>query len=343
MAKKTNPTPLRQVPHTTLVQELTKGFTTQHPSTVIGIGDDAAVLLPHKKEEDIYQLVTTDTLVEQIHFDLTYFPLQHLGYKAVINSISNIIAMNGQPTQITTSVAVSNQYTLEALQQLYQGIQQACVYYQVDLIGGCTTASTAGLIFTTTALGHVAKGKLCQRKGSRPNEILCITGDLGGAYVGLQVLQREKLVFQEDPNMQPDLTPYQYMVQRQLKPEARIDILQQLQEHQVVPTAMTDIRSGLTTDILRLSQAIQLGITIYEDKLPIDRRTYEAAVALNLDPITCALHGGEDFELLFTIRQEDLPKIQQIPNVHPLGHVCDQPGNSSIVTKEGKHIPLQTH
>jgi len=319
-----------------LMDMLTQGFSLRHPSSVLGVGDDAAVIDMGAH----YALVSTDLLLENIHFDLTYCPLQHLGYKAVVVNVANITAMNGMPEQITVSIALSNRFSLEAVQTLYQGIQAACDHYQIDLVGSDTTNSARGLVIAVTAIGKVAKDQLCRRQGMQPNDILCVTGDLGGAYVGLQILNREKQVFAADPHMQPDLTPYQYIVQRQLKPEARTDMIQLFHELDLLPTAMIDVSEGLAAELLHLAKASQVGVHVYEEKLPIERRTHATAVALHLDPVMCAMNGGEDYELLFAIRPQDLSKVEHHPQVHLVGYATAATQDTHLVTKGGSRVPL---
>ncbi len=319
-----------------LIDRLTKGFSLQHASSVLGVGDDAAII----DAGNYYKLVATALLLEVIHFDLTYCPLKHLGYKAVVVSLSNLAAMNGVPEQITVNLGASNRFSLEALQELYKGIHLACENYKVDLVGSDVTASATGLAIAITAIGQVAKDKVCQRKGMQPNDILCVTGDLGGAYIGLQILTREKQVLEVDKNMQPELDPHQYMLQRQLKPEARTDIVHELHDLSLVPTAMIDLSDGLTSELFQLSKAAQLGIRIYEDKLPIDKRAYETALALNLDPIMCAMHGGEDYELLFTVKPQDLNKVEKHPDISLIGYVTEASQGLRLITNAGTTVPL---
>ena len=319
-----------------LIDLLTEPFGLQHDSSVLGVGDDAAIIDAGQH----YTLVSTDLLLEGIHFDLTYCPLKHLGYKAVAVNVSDIAAMNGVPEQITVSIALSNRFSLEALQELYAGIRLACESYKVDLVGGDTSSSTKGLVISVTAVGKVAKDKVCQRKGVQPNDIICVTGDLGGAYLGLQVLNREKQVFAADASMQPDLAPYQYLVQRQLKPEARMDVVHAMRDMPLVPTAMIDLSDGLASELFHLSKASQVGVNIYEDKLPIDKLTYETAAAFNLDPVVCAMHGGEDYELLFTIRPQDLKQVEKHPDISLIGYATAAAHGLNLITDAGSAVPL---
>lgn len=329
-------TELKELGEFRLIELLTENFPLQQPSSVLGVGDDAAII----DTGEYYTLVSTDMLLEGVHFDLTYFPLKHLGYKAVVVGLSDIAAMNGMPEQITVSIALSNRFSVEALQELYAGIHLACEKYQIDLIGGDTAPAAQGLVISITAIGKVAKDKVCRRKGARLNDIICVTGDLGAAYLGLQILNREKEVFAADTSMQPDLAPYEYLVQRQLKPEARVDMVNMMREALLLPTAMIDLSDGLASELFQLSQASQIGINIYEDKLPIDKHTYEAAVAFNLNPSVCAMHGGEDHELLFTIRPEDLPKVEKNPDVTLIGYVTAAEQGLNLITQGGSTVPL---
>lgn len=329
-------TELQELGEFKLIDTLTEKLTLQHQSSVQGVGDDVAII----DAGEHYTLVTTDMLLEGIHFDLTYCPLQHLGYKAVVANVADVTAMNGVPEQITVSIAVSNRFSLEALQTLYQGISLACEHYRVDLVGGDTASATAGLTISITAIGRVAKDRVCLRRGARPHDIICVTGDLGGAYIGLQVLNREKHAFEADPDTQPVLEPYEYMVQRQLKPAARVDIIRVMDELQLVPTAMIDISDGLASELFHISKAAGVGITIYEDRLPIDNRTYEAAVSFGLDPIMCAANGGEDYELLFTIKQQDLRKVENHPDIALIGYATAPTQGLNLVTKSGSVVPL---
>ena len=302
-------TPISDLGEFGLIDHLTKGISTIHSDTIKGIGDDAAVLKMNKNE---VQVVTTDLLLEGVHFDLAYMPLKHLGYKAVVVNLSDVCAMNAQPKQITVSIAVSNRFTVEAIEELYEGIKLACQKYQVDLVGGDTTSSTTGLVISITALGTCLSGDVIYRSGAKVNDLLVISGDIGAAYLGLQVLEREKQVFAVNPKAQPDLEPYHYLVERQLKPEARTDIIKLLADLKVKPTAMIDISDGLSSEILHLSKASKVGCSIYEDKLPLDPQVITTCEELNLDSTTIALSGGEDYELLFTIDQKDLTPSKAI-------------------------------
>jgi thiamine-monophosphate kinase len=320
-----------------LIDRISKNFTLTNSTSVKGIGDDAAVI----DLGDTYLLVSTDMLVEGIHFDLSYSPMQHVGYKAVAVNVSDIAAMNGKAEQITVSLAVSSRFSVEAVDALYQGIQSACASYGVDLVGGDTTSSTSGLVISITAVGRVAKDRIVYRGGAKPNEILCATGDLGAAFLGLQVLEREKQVFLEDPNMQPDLEKYEYLVGRLLKPEARTDIVSELADAGVIPTSMIDLSDGLASDVFHLSRASGVGFRLYDDKIPIDTAAYETAIEFKLDPLTCALNGGEDYELMFTISQSDQDKIKNHPDIHFIGYAHERKDENVLVTKQGNIVPLK--
>jgi thiamine-monophosphate kinase len=319
-----------------LIERVKSSFSLQNSASLVGIGDDAALIA---SGED-YLLVTTDMLLESVHFDLSYMPLQHLGYKAVVANVSDIAAMNGKPEQITVALAFSNRFSLEAIDSVYDGIRSACENYKVDLVGGDTSASASGLVISITALGRVSKGKETLRSTAKVNDIICVTGDLGAAYLGLQVLEREKQVFLTNPEMQPDLEKYEYLVGRQLRPEARMDIVHELADKKVVPTAMIDISDGLASELLHLSKSSGVGIKIFEDKVPIDAGAFETAIELKIDPITCALNGGEDYELLFTIAPSDYEKLKNHPDIHFIGHVHNNPQQNVMVTKDETIVPL---
>lgn len=308
-----------------------------HEQTVLGIGDDAAVY----DLGDRLLVMSTDMLVEGVHFDLSFMPLHHLGYKAVAVNVSDIAAMNGTPKQIVVSLGLSNRFSVEAVEALYEGIRTACDAYQVDLVGGDTTASRSGLVISVTVTGEVAKDQITYRSGANKGDILCVTGDLGAAYVGLQVLEREKQEFMGNPEMQPQLEHYAYVVGRQLRPEARTNIVYDLRDLGVVPTAMIDISDGLASEIFHLCRRSDLGAVIYEDKLPIDKETYETAAEFQIDPNTCALNGGEDYELLFTIRQEDYEKIKNHSEIHTIGYMQEADKGKVMVTRSSNVISLQ--
>lgn len=319
-----------------LIEHLTQNFTLQHASSLKGIGDDAAVLDFRDKKT----VVSTDLLVEGVHFDLAYMPLKHLGYKAVIVNLSDIYAMNAIATQITVSLAVSNRFSLEALEAFYAGVATACQKYGVDLVGGDTTSSTRGMLISVTALGLAEETALVYRNGAKPNDLLVVSGDLGGAYLGLQVLEREKEVFKVNPKSQPDLEPYTYLVERQLKPEARKDIVALLKQLQVKPTAMIDISDGLSSEILHLCRQSAVGCTLFEDKIPLDPTAINTAEEFTMDSTLIALSGGEDYELLFTIDQADYPKIKGNPNLTVIGHMAEPQEGAHLVTRGNTKMPL---
>lgn len=320
-----------------LIDRLSEKVKIYNSATEKGIGDDAAVIDVGNK----FMLISTDMLVEGVHFDLSYSPLKHLGYKAVAVNVSDIAAMNGVPEQITVSIAVSNRFSVEALEELYSGINLACESFKVDLIGGDTTSSRSGLIISITAIGSVEKDRVVYRSGAAKGDILCVTGDLGGAYMGLQVLEREKQVFKSNPEMQPELTGKEYIVQRQLKAEARTDLVHELRDLGVIPTAMIDISDGLASEIMHICKNSNVGAVIYEDKLPIHGITYNTAVEFNIDPVTIALNGGEDYELLFTISQDDFEKVKNQPDIAFIGYIAEKEKGAKLVTKSGVAASLQ--
>ena len=321
-----------------LIDRLTKNVDQKVDSTEFGIGDDAAVITV---SDDTSLLVSTDMLIEGVHFNLMYMPLKHLGYKAVAVNVSDICAMNVVAEQITVSIAVSSRFPIEALEELYDGINTACQMYNVDLIGGDTTTSLTGLTISITAIGRAKKKEISYRSGANEFDLLVVTGDLGAAFVGLQVLEREKEVFKANPNIQPDLDGHDYIMERQLKPEARIDVIRFLKELNVVPSAMIDISDGLASEIMHLCKASKVGCRVYDEKLPIDGKTSMTAIEFNLDPVTCALNGGEDYELLFTVKQDDFAKIKGNPHMTVIGHVTDQTDGMYYVDKNGAVIELR--
>lgn len=321
-------TPISQLGEFGLIKHLTEKFSLKYSSTEISIGDDAAVINPQGKKV----VITTDVLAEGVHFNLGYVPLKHLGYKAVVVNLSDIAAMNATPTQILVSIAVSNRFPVEALDEIYAGIQLACEKYGVDLIGGDTTSSNAGLIMSITAVGLENSEKIVKRSGAKPNDLLVVTGDLGGAYLGLQILEREHSVFLANPNMQPEMEGYDYILERQLKPEARTDVKNTLEELGVLPTSMMDISDGLASEILHLSDQSKVGFRLYEEKIPMDPLTISTAEEFNINPVMAALSGGEDYELLFTISPEDFGKIKNHPDFTVIGHAVDlEQGNFMVL------------
>lgn len=321
-----------------LIEHLTKKFTVKDADTIKGIGDDGAVISISEKEA---MVISTDMLLEGVHFNLMYMPLKHLGYKSVAVNVSDICAMNATPKNITVSIAVSNRFPVEALEELYEGIYTACEIYNVDLIGGDTTSSLSGLSISITATGTAPKDEIVYRSGAKENDLLVVSGDLGAAYMGLQVLEREKSVFKENPNIQPDLDGHDYIIERQLKPEARKDILHFLKELEVQPTSMIDISDGLASEIMHICKSSDVGCHIYDEKIPIDAKTSMTALEFNLDPITCALNGGEDYELLFTVKQEDFDKIKGNPHMSIIGHITDKNDGIYYIDKAGSAIELQ--
>lgn len=320
-----------------LIDHLSKEIKHYNSSTIKGIGDDAAVY----DAGDEYVVITTDMLVEGVHFDLSYMPLQHLGFKAVAVNVSDVAAMNAIPKQITVSLGLSNRFSVEAVEVIYEGIRAACEAYNVDLVGGDTTTSRSGLVISVTAMGTTEKDKIAYRSGAKPSEILCVTGDLGAAYVGLQVLEREKQEFIGNPNMQPKLDKYPYIVGRQLKPRARMDIIHEFRDLGIVPTSMIDVSDGLASDVFHICKQSNVGVAIYEDKLPIDKEAYETAAEFGFDPNTCALNGGEDYELLFTIVQEDFEKIKNHAEIHTIGYMQPLEKGKAMVTRSGNAIELK--
>jgi thiamine-monophosphate kinase len=314
-----------------LINHLTNQFGLKQKSTLKGVGDDAAVIDFTGKRT----LVSTDMLLEGIHFDLAYTPLKHLGYKAIQVNLSDIYAMNGMAAQVTVSIGISSKFPLEAVEELYEGIYLACEKYNVDLVGGDTTSSRQGLVISVTVLGYADEKDIAYRNGAEQGDIICVSGDLGGAYVGLQLLEREKLVYLENPNIQPDLEGKDYIVERQLKPEARKDIVEMLKEMNITPTPTIDISDCLDTVILHICSQSNKGCNLYEEKIPIDPMTYDTARQFNLDPTVCALSGGEDYELLFTIKQADYEKIKNFPDISFIGYITEPDAGKNLVTKSG--------
>ena len=320
-----------------LIDHLAKNITLKQPSSQIGIGDDAAVIISGNN----LVLVTTDMLIEGVHFDLTYTPLKHLGYKAVAVNVSDIAAMNGRCNQITVSIGLSNRFSLEAVDELYQGIEMACTQYGCDLVGGDTTTSRSGLVISVTAIGEVENTKLTSRKGARVNDLICVSGDLGAAYMGLQILEREKQVFIENKEMQPQLEAYDYVVGRQLKSEARTDVVNWMSELAIIPSAMIDISDGLASDLLHICKQSEVGARIYEDKLPIDATSKDAAIEFKLNPTTVAMNGGEDYELLFTVDQKYHDTIDSEPGISIIGYISEANQGVELSTIGEKLVPLE--
>ena len=322
-----------------LIDKITKDIKHYNESTLQGVGDDAAVI----KSGDLCQVISTDLLIEGVHFDLAYAPLKHLGYKAVVVNLSDICAMNVIPKQITVSIALSNRFPVEAVEELYAGVMLACKHYKIDLIGGDTTSSMSGLMISVTAIGTSNEESIVYRSGAQEKDLIVATGDLGGAYLGLQILEREKAVYMENKDMQPDLHGSEYVLERQLKPEARKDIVEMFKKMELKPTSMIDISDGLSSELMHLAKASDLGLQVYEEKIPVDPAVMTIADEFNLNGVTCALNGGEDYELLFTIDQKDYDKIKGNPNMTVIGYMVDKNSGTNLITHDAKVIPLTAH
>jgi thiamine-monophosphate kinase len=320
-----------------LIKHITQFISLKNDSSVKGVGDDAAVIDNKNKQT----VISTDMLVEGVHFDLGYVPLKHLGYKSVIVNLSDIYAMNATPRQILVSIALSNRFSLEAVEELYAGISMACDRYGIDLIGGDTTSSPGGLVISITAVGEADKKNLVYRDGAKESNLLCVSGDLGGAYVGLQLLEREKKIYKENPGIQPDLEGNDYILERQLKPEARKDLPLIFEGLEILPTAMIDVSDGLASELLHICTQSEVGCNLYEDKLPIDPMTFSRAREFNLDPTTCVLNGGEDYELLFAIDIAHYEKVKDHPDITIIGHITDKNSGCNLITKSGTIHPLK--
>ena len=327
-------TPISTLGEFGLIKHLTQFFPVENISTELGVGDDAAIINAEGKKV----LVSTDMFTEGVHFNLGYTPLKHLGYKVVVAGISDIAAMNAVPTQIMISVAVSNRFPVEALEEIYAGVQLACRRYKVDLVGGDTTSSQTGLVINVTTVGLESSEKIISRNGVKPNDLLVVTGDLGGAYMGLQILEREHSVYLKNPNMQPEMEGYDYILERQLKPEARTDIKGILEELGVKPTSMIDVSDGLASEVLHLSDRSKVGFRIYEEKIPMDELTISTADEFNLNPVMTALNGGEDYELLFTISQSDFDKIKNNPDFTIIGHAVEEEQGNYLVLRGSNEL-----
>lgn len=334
--KTDNKTELADLGEFGLIKRLTENIQLQNNQTVMGVGDDACVL--EYSEEQL--VVTNDLLIEGVHFDLGYTPLMHLGYKAVVVNVSDVLAMNAFPKQLLVSIAVSNRFGLEAIEELYKGIHLACKDYGVDLVGGDTSSSTKGLFLSITAIGSAPKERIVYRSGAGLNDILCVSGDLGGAYMGLQLLERENQIFKADPNIQPDLSGNDYVLQRQLRPQARIDIITFLKKQDIIPSSMIDISDGLSSEAIHLCLNSGLGCKIFEDKIPVAMETDSLAGEFGIESAVCALNGGEDYELLFSIKPADYEKIKSNPSISAIGHFTDKAEGMSVVGKNGAKIPL---
>jgi thiamine-monophosphate kinase len=334
---KENRTELAELGEFGLIDHLAAHITHHQASTLKGIGDDAAVI---DNNNGTVTLVSTDMLTEGVHFDLGYVPLKHLGYKAIAVNLSDICAMNARPMQVVVGLGLSNRFSLEAVEELYAGMKLACDKYKVDLIGGDTTTSRSGLVLSITAIGTAKKEQVAYRSGAGENDILMVSGDLGGAFLGLQVLEREKEVFKSNPNIQPDLEGFDYILERQLKPEPRLDVIELLDGLGIVPTAMIDISDGLASDVLHLCKQSGHGADLYTEKIPLDPQAISTAEAFNLEPVTCALSGGEDYELLFTIKATDFEKLKNNPLVTPIGHITGKGEIARLVTPQKEAIPV---
>ena len=320
-----------------LIRHLTEGIEFHNPSTIKGVGDDCAVL----EYKDTEVLVSTDLLVEGVHFDLTYVPLKHLGYKAVVVNLSDIYAMNGTPRQITVSLAISKRFTVEHIEALYAGMRLACEVYGVDLVGGDTTTSRSGLVISITAIGDAAKDKIVYRDGAKDTDLICVTGDLGAAYMGLQLLEREKIASAGQKDFQPDFAGKEYIIERQLKPEAKRDIIEELDKANIVPTAMMDISDGLSSELLHICQQSKVGCRVYEDRIPIDYQTAVMAEELNMNLVTAAMNGGEDYELLFTVPLHAHDKVKELPGVKVIGHITKEDLGCMLVSRDGAEMPIK--
>lgn len=331
-------TPLSELGEFGLIDKLTSDIKLKNSSTIVGIGDDAAVIKP---EKDVLTLVSKDLLLEGVHFDMMYAPLKHLGYKVAVVNFSDIAAMNGNPKQLLIGIGVGAKFSVEAIEEIYVGIKTACNIYGVDFIGGDTTASASGLVISATVIGEVKKDKIVYRKGASPNDLICVSGDLGGAYIGLLILEREKQAFKANPDIQPELSKHDYLLQRQLKPEARINIVDILEKNKIIPTSMIDVSDGLASDVKHLCKASNTGCVISEDKIPIDQETFEMAKKFNLVPSVAALNGGEDYELLFTIKQSDYEKIKKIEEISVIGYMVDASEGERLITNDNISVELE--
>ena len=320
-----------------LIDHLTSGFTNKQESTHLGVGDDAAVI----NHGAYMQVVTTDMLLEGVHFDLVYTPLKHLGYKAVVINLSDVYAMNAAPRQITVSIGISGKFSVEALEEFYEGVKLACEKFNVDMVGGDTSGSMTGLVITVTAIGTALKEELTLRSTAKNNQLICVTGDLGAAYMGLKILEREKLLHAEDPGFQPELTGYDYILERYLKPEPRVDVLLALKEAGITPGAMIDISDGLSSELLHICKASGCGCQVYDERIPVADETKEAAAEFQMEPMVAALHGGEDYELLFTVPLSDFDKVSVIEGVSVIGNITDKKGSALLVGNDGNAIQLQ--
>lgn len=322
-----------------LIDHLTQGVEPQNVSTALGIGDDCAIL--HYDDKDRAVLVTTDLLLEGVHFDLTYVPLKHLGYKAVMVNLSDIYAMNGTPRQITVSLGISKRFSVEDMEALYAGMRLACERHHVDIVGGDTTSSLTGLTISITAIGEAERDRIVRRSGAKETDLICVSGNLGASYMGLQLLEREKAVLRDTADVQPDFAGKEYILERQLKPEARRDIIESLAAAGICPSAMMDISDGLSSELLHICKASGCGCRVYEEHIPIDYQTAIMAEEMEMNVITCALNGGEDYELLFTVPLSAYDKLQDIEDIHFIGHITKPELGSMLVTRDGNEIELK--
>ena len=336
MSEEQTHTPLGQLGEFGLIDHLTRGFDLRHASSLLGVGDDAAVIAAGSE----CLVVSTDLLIEGIHFDLMYHPLKHLGYKAVVVNLSDIYAMNAVPEQITVSVGVSNRFSVEAMEELYAGIQRACELYNVDLVGGDTSSSSKGLVISVTAIGRAKPEHIVRRNGAKKGDLICVSGDLGAAYLGLQILEREKQIYLSQPDVQPDLEGQDYLIERQLKPEARKDIIAHLREAGIQPTAMIDVSDGMASDLMHICKASGVGAYVEEGNIPMRQESELMALKFKLDPLTCALNGGEDYELLFTASVDDLEALRTLTGIYISGEIVDQQDGVTLHTSGGKIVPL---
>lgn len=321
-----------------LIEHLTKKFKLKQKSSIKGVGDDAAVIQPSPGK---HILISKDLLIEGVHFDLVYTPLKHLGYKAMVVNFSDIASMNGKPKQVIVGIGISSKYSLEAIEELYEGMIKACEIYDVDFVGGDTTTSPAGLYLSVTIIGEAEKKKITYRSGAKPNDLICVSGDLGAAYMGLLLLEREKKAFQANPNIQPDLSGHDYLLERQLKPEARLDIVRLLEEKKVIPTSMIDISDGLASETLHLCNNSKTGCIIDEDKIPIEQLTFDTAKQFGIVPTVAALNGGEDYELLFTISQQDYEKMKDVREISVVGYITESNEGQHLISVDNQMIKLE--
>ena len=330
-------TPISEIGEFNLIDRLTQNIKTKHASTKKGIGDDGAIITQLAKKSHV---ISTDMLAEGVHFDPIYTPLKHLGYKSIVTNISDICAMNGTATHVLISLGIPNKYSVEHIEELYKGVETACKNYNIDLIGGDTTSSASGLIINITIIGELDSKESVCRTGAKPNHLLFVSGDLGAAYLGLQILEREKSIFNEDEHFQPELNEYSYILERQLKPEARVDVIAQLKKKKIIPSSMIDLSDGLSSDIRHICKASKVGVKIFENKIPILKETEKTANELNINPIFCALNGGEDYELLFTAPPSLYEKLKEINSIKEIGHITSEEGKIELITNLEESIDL---